>query len=80
MRAPLGREVRRRRFLTRADHARVALAKSDQGLLCGAPPALPPGGSACRPRPGVGVREVPTKPRGQRVWCQEADGTAPIAR
>ena len=45
----------------------------------GAPPALPLGGSACRP-PGVGVTEVPTKPRGQRVWCQEADGSAPIAR
>lgn len=43
MRAPLGREVRRRRFLTRADHARVALAKSDQGLLCGAPRLYPLG-------------------------------------
>ena len=53
MRAPLGREVRRRWFLTRADHARVALAKLDQGLPWGAPGStpwglsLPPPGGGC---------------------------------
>lgn len=65
----------RSRFLTRPDHPRGS-GQVRPGASVGWPLLSPRGSAAPRPAPCVGV----TKPRGRRVWCQEAGVTAPIAR